>query len=104
MNSIKNEFIKFIKEYGVVGLALGIIIGNAVSKLVTAIVNDLIMPLIGILTPGGEWREIKWKILGSKFAIGDLIGSLIDFFIIIFLVFIFVKYILKRKEKEQTKN
>ena len=53
----KGEFMAFMRQYGVIGMAVGIVMGGAVAKLVTAIVADVAMPIIGIFVPGGNWRE-----------------------------------------------
>jgi large conductance mechanosensitive channel len=94
MNFIQ-EFTEFLKKYQVIGLAVAFIIGAASVKLVTAVVNDLIMPIIGIVIPGGDWRAIVLEIGPAKFAIGDFIGALIDFLIIAFVVFMIVKLIMR---------
>jgi len=96
--SFVDEFVAFLNKHKVVGLAVAFIIGAAASKLVTAMVQDIVMPIIGVLTPGGDWRKIILEAGPVKFLIGDFIGALIDFVIIAFVVFIMVKYIV-REEK-----
>lgn len=91
----KNEFLDFLKNYNVLELAIGVVIGSAVKDLTTSIANDMIMPIIGIMSPTGSWREIVFTIAGSDFKIGNLIGSLLNFLIIAVLVFIVIKKILK---------
>jgi len=86
------EFSEFLKKYQVLGLAVAFIIGAASTKLVTAIVNDLIMPLVAVLVPGGDWRSSILQLGPVKILIGDFIGALIDFLIVIFLM---VKVIMK---------
>ena len=89
------EFLEFIKKYQVIGLAVAFIIGTAATKLVTAFVNDMVMPIIATLVQGGEWRTAALQIGSVKFLIGDFIGVLIDFLIISFVVFLTVKYVMK---------
>lgn len=89
------EFMDFLKKYQVLGLAVAFIIGAASTKLVTAVVNDLVMPLVGALIPGGEWRTATLDVGPIKFLIGDFVGALIDFIIIAFVVFMIVKMIMK---------
>ena len=91
----KEEFVNFFRENNVAGLAIGIVVGNAVKDLVNAIVADLIMPIVGILTPNGKWREITFHIDGATFAVGDVLSSLVDFFIIALVAFIVIKKILR---------
>ncbi len=99
----KNEFLEFLKNYKVVDLAIGVVIGSAVKDLVTSIANDLLMPIIGILTPDGSWRSIVINIYGSELKVGNLIGSLLNFLIIALIVFIVIKKILKI-EKDNIKS
>jgi large conductance mechanosensitive channel len=87
------EFMAFLKQYGVIGLAIAVIIGGKANGLVTALVDNLIMPLVGMVVPGGEWRELKV----GPFGVGPIIGALIDFLIVAFLVFWFAKSVLKEE-------
>jgi large conductance mechanosensitive channel len=89
------EFKAFLLKHGVIGLAVAVVIGGAVGKLVTALVSDLIMPIVGALSPGGNWREATLTIGSVKFGIGDFAGALIDFIIISFVVFTIVKNLVK---------
>lgn len=94
-----DEFKAFLFKHGVVGLAVAVVIGGAVGKLVTALVADLIMPIIGALTPSGDWRQATLTIWKIKFGIGDFIGAFIDFVIIAFVVFMIVKHFVKEPAK-----
>jgi large conductance mechanosensitive channel len=94
-----DEFVVFLNKHKVVGLAVAFIIGGAATKLVTAIVNDLIMPIIAVLTPAGDWRQAILEIGPIKFMIGDFAGALIDFIIVAIVVFMIVKYIAKEDAK-----
>lgn len=85
------EFMAFLKQYGVIGLAIGVIIGGKANALVTALVDNLIMPLIGLVTPGGDWRNLA---LGP-IKYGPILGALIDFLIVAYIVFWFAKKVLK---------
>ncbi len=97
MRKIKEEFIGFVKEYNAVGIAVGIVVGNAVTKLVSSIVSDLVMPFLGVIIPSGNWREIELGFGALHVKIGSFIGSLLDFLIITFVVFIFVKKVFRSK-------
>jgi large conductance mechanosensitive channel len=83
----------------VIELAIGVVIGNAVKDLVTAIAQGLIMPIIGIFTPSGSWRELIFTVMGSDFKIGELISASLDFAIVALVVFIVVKKLLKINDK-----
>ncbi|MFH0970441.1 MAG: MscL family protein [Candidatus Diapherotrites archaeon] len=99
--SIIQEFSAFLKKYQVLGLAVAFIIGAASTKLVTAIVNDLVMPIVGALTPGGEWRLATLDVGPVKFLIGDFAGAVIDFLIIALVVFWIVKLIMKEDASQK---
>ena len=92
-----NEFTDFLKKYGVIGLAIAVIIGGKANNLVTAIVENLIMPIVGMITPGGDWRTLK---LGP-FGIGPVLGAGLDFVIVAWLVFMFAKMVLKEEKVDK---
>ncbi|MFH0836179.1 MAG: MscL family protein [Candidatus Micrarchaeota archaeon] len=94
--TIVKEFSEFLKKYQVLGLAVAFIIGAASTKLITALVNDVIMPIVGVLIPGGNWREAVFEVGSVKFLIGDFVGALIDFAIIALVVFLIVKMVMKQ--------
>ncbi len=96
--SFMKEFMDFLNKYGVIGLAVAFVMGAAVTKLVSALVADLIMPIIGAVIPGGDWRTAVLNIGGIKFMVGDFAGALIDFIIISFVIFMIVKSIVKEKK------
>jgi large conductance mechanosensitive channel len=96
------EFIYFLKTFGIIGLAIAFIIGQAASKLVTAFVNDIIDPIIGIFLPGGNLSGLSVQVPNlygdstSDFRYGDLIANIIDFLVIALIVFILYKQLSKR--------
>lgn len=100
------EFIDFLQKFGVIGLAIAFVIGQASSKLVTAIVTDMITPLIGLAFPNaGDLKEVSFTIGKSTFSYGDLIANMIDFLIIAFVVFIAYKQLSRfRLVEDKTKN
>ena len=89
------EFMEFLMKYQVIGLAVAFIIGAAATKMVTACVADIIMPVIAVLIPGGDWRTQVLQLGPVKLLIGDFVGAIIDFIIIALVVFIVVKYMMK---------
>jgi large conductance mechanosensitive channel len=97
--SFMQQFMDFLNKYGVIGLAIAFVMGAAVTKLVSALVADLIMPIIGALIPGGDWRTATLTIGSIKFMVGDFIGALIDFIIIALVIFLIVKTIIKEKKQ-----
>jgi len=82
-----NEFMDFISKYKVMGLAVAFIIGIYLGELVKALVNDLIMPIVSLATPGIKWETIS----AGPFLIGHFIGALITFLIMAFVIFLIVK-------------
>jgi len=89
------EFKSFLSKYGIVGLAIAFIIGGAAGKLVSALVSDIIMPVITFFIPGGGWEEAVWSVGPVVFAVGRFVGSLIDFLVIAFVVFWLMKVLEK---------
>lgn len=98
------EFITFIREKGVLGLAVGIIVGSAVTKLVASIVDDLLNPLIGAVTgAAGNLSAMEYTIPTTEitFKYGALISSTIDFMAVLLVVYIvFVKSPLNKIDKK----
>ena len=98
------EFITFIREKGVLGLAVGIIMGGAVTKLVTSTVENLINPLIGAVTgAAGNLNSMSYTIPMTQitFMFGAFISSLIDFMAVLAVVyFVFVKSPINKIDKK----
>ena len=96
-------FIDFIREQGVIGLAVGFILGGAVSKVVTALVTDIINPILGI--PLGAAKGLataSFSIGSAKILYGDMISVLIDFIVVALVVYYGVKAIgLDRLDKKK---
>lgn len=89
--NLLEEFKFFLKEYKVMGLAVAFIMGIYLGALVQALATDLIMPIVGIFTPGIQWNELYFAIGTSQFLYGHFIGQLITFLIIAFVIFLIVK-------------
>jgi len=97
-------FLNFIRERGVVGLAVGFILGGAIAKLVTAFVNDLINPILGIILGAAGGIKLAYLKIGpTKILYGDFVTSLIDFTVIAFVVYFGVK-ILRLEKLDQKKE
>ena len=89
------EFMAFLSKYGVIGLAIAVIIGGAAGSLVSALVSDILMPIITFFIPGGAWREATWGLGPIILSIGHFIGVLIDFLIIALVVFLIMRQLEK---------
>ena len=102
--SMRQEFMDFLQTFGVIGLAIAFIIGQAASKVVSALVNDLITPFIGLLLHEPDLKGLEFAIGDSKFMYGDLIATIIDFMVIAFIVFLAYKQLSKyRLVEDKTK-
>jgi large conductance mechanosensitive channel len=89
------EFKDFLGKAGVLGLAIGFIMGTYIGKVVSALVQDIIMPIPGALIPGGDWRKAVISIpvgTGMNFAVGDFVGVIIDFLIVAAVIFVIAKH------------
>lgn len=102
------EFLKFALRGNVIDLAVGIIIGAAFGRIVTSMVNDVIMPLIGVLTGGINFSELRWVITPAQGDIAELavrygafFQSMVDFFLIALSIFILVKLVSKLRKKQE---
>ena len=97
------EFMSFLKTFGIIGLAIAFVIGAAASKLVSALVTDIINPMVGLALPSGELKTLQTNIVNSatgvisEFKYGDFIANVIDFAIIALIVFIMYKVLSKFK-------
>lgn len=89
-------------------LAIGVIIGSAFGKIVTSVVNDILMPLIGIIIGGLDFTNLSIKIKDATINYGMFIQNVIDFLIVAICIFIFIKivskFIKKSEEKEEVKK
>ncbi|HZS38026.1 MAG TPA: large conductance mechanosensitive channel protein MscL [Polyangia bacterium] len=86
MKKLLSEFKEFINKGNIIDLAVAFVIGAAFSKIVSALVGDLIMPLVGAIQPSTEWRT--WTVTSLHFKIGDFLGAVLDFLIIALVVFL----------------
>lgn len=94
------EFKEFAMRGNVIDLAVGLIIGAAFGKIVTSAVNDLIMPLLNPVMPGGDWRAME---VGPGIKLGSFLGTVMDFIFVAIAVFLIVKTINRMKKKEEAK-
>jgi large conductance mechanosensitive channel len=90
-------FIAFLKNYGVIGLALAVIIGGKLNTLVTSVVDGLLMPLVGPLIPGGNWRAAIVAAGPFRFQPGIVLAALIDFLIVAWVVYAIAQRLLKEE-------
>ncbi len=93
------QFLEFLNKYGIIGLAIGFIIGGAAGNLVSALVADILMPVITFFIPGGGWREAVLTLGPIRLGIGHFVGTLLDFLIIAVVVFVLMKQLTKTRLK-----
>ena len=105
IKNVVKEFKEFISKGNVVDLAVGVIIGGAFGKIVTSLVNDILMPLLGIVLGGINFGGLTLRVGSAVIAYGAFIQNIIDFLIIAFCIFVFVKFInkLTTKPKKEEK-
>jgi len=90
-----SDFKAFLLKANVVGLALAVIVGGAAGALVTAMTNDFIMPIIGAVTPDGDWRKYTVDVGAMKFGVGDFVGVFLNFAIVSFVAWQIGKVFIK---------
>lgn len=99
------EFKEFISRGNVIDLAVGVVVGGAFGKIVTSLVNDIIMPLVGIILGGIDFTGLTLNVKDATIAYGAFIQNIIDFLIVAACIFLFVKAINKlTKKKEEEKK
>ncbi|MFA5076893.1 MAG: MscL family protein [Candidatus Micrarchaeia archaeon] len=92
------EFKDFLHEYKVMGLAVAFIMAVATNTLIKALVDDLIMPFVGIVLPNGDWKTATLALGPLLLKWGDFLSALINFLIMAFVVFIIAKMVLKEEK------
>ena len=99
------EFKEFAFKGNALELAVGVVIGNAFNKIITSLVNDIIMPLVGVIIGGIDFTDIKLTIGSESILIGSFIQNIIDFLIIAFSIFVVIKIMSKfQRKKEEIKE
>ena len=108
LTNFTSEFKEFIMRGNVLDLAIGVIVGGAFSKIVSSLVNDILMPTIGLIIGGHDFSSLSIKIGNAKIMYGSFIQNIVDFLIIAFCIFMMVKIInkftVKKEKKEEVKK
>jgi large conductance mechanosensitive channel len=111
LNKIKNlhkrgiiaEFREFALKGNVIDMAVGVVVGAAFSAIVNSFVKDIILPLVGFLTAGQDFTQMKFEFGdGDAIAYGNFIQTVVNFFIIAFSIFVVVKIINKLRNPKDT--
>ena len=102
------DFKKFVMRGNVIDLAVAVIIGGAFGKIVSSFVNDIIMPLIGVILGGVDFKTLRWIIKPAvgetpevAMLYGQFIQNIVDFVIIAFVIFVMIRMIEKAKKKPE---
>ena len=88
------DFAAFLKQYGVIGLALAVIIGGKINALVTALVDGIIMPVVTFFIPEGNWRTVTFDVGPIHLVPGPVLGAGLDVLIVALLVFVVSRQLL----------
>jgi len=89
------DFRAFLLKENVLALAIAVVLGAALGKVVTALVDDFIMPIVAVAVPGGSWRTMTIDAGPVRFLVGDFLGHLINFLIVGFVVWRISKAFMK---------
>jgi large conductance mechanosensitive channel len=95
------EFKEFISRGNVLDMAVGIIIGGAFTSIVTSLVNDIIMPIVGVIIGGVDFTGLTVTVGSSEITYGNFIQQIVNFLIIAFSVFVMVKAINSMHKKQE---
>lgn len=104
-NKTLNEFKEFISRGNVLDMAVGVIVGGAFGKIVSSIVDDILMPIIGVAIGGHDFSGLSIKVKDATITYGIFIQNVIDFLIVAACIFVIVKVVsritAKKVEKEE---
>ena len=85
------EFRDFVMRGNVLDLAVAVIIGGAFAKIISSLVNDILMPVIGVVLQGVDFSTLAWTVGGASVNYGLFIQAIVDFLIVAFVIFLLVK-------------
>lgn len=102
-SSTLKEFKAFISRGNIVDMAVGVVVGTAFSKIVTSLVNDIIMPLVGGIIGGLDFSGLVFRIGKESINYGLFIQNIVDFLIVAVCIFFVIKVLAKFKKKEAEK-
>ena len=100
-NSTLKEFKQFISRGNVIDLSVGVIIGSAFGKIVSSVVNDILMPVIGIMIGGLNFSSLTIQVGNATIRYGSFLQNVIDFLIVAACIFVFIKLLSKLSKKKE---
>jgi len=98
-----NDFKGFLIKQNVLALAIAVVVAVALNALVKALVDDFIMPIVGVLAPAGAWQKATWDVGPVKFGVGDFASALLNFLIIGFVAWRLSRMFIKEAPAAATK-
>ncbi len=98
------DFKKFALKGNVIDLAVGVVIGGAFSKIVSSLVDNILMPIVGLLLGGFDFTQLEYTYNKATIKYGQFIQNVVDFFIIAFSIFLFIKLLQKFRKKQEVKT
>ena len=103
-NKMMKEFKTFISRGNVVDMAVGVVVGGAFTAIINSVVNDVFMPLVGMITGGVNFSELKATVGSAELCYGNFIQNIINFLIVAFVLFLFVKAVNKLRSMGKKKE
>jgi large conductance mechanosensitive channel len=97
--SLMKDFKAFALKGNMIDLAVGVVIGGAFGKVVSALVEDLVMPVVSAVLPGGDWRQ--YTVTPLKIQLGHLLGAMVDFAVVAFVLFIVIVKVMGALQKPE---
>jgi large conductance mechanosensitive channel len=98
-----SEFRAFLLKQNIVALAIGVVVGAALNRVVQAFVDDFVMPVVAVLTPSGNWREAVWQVGRVRFLVGDFLSAILSFLVVGFVAWRIAKLLLEDAKEPPTK-
>jgi len=101
MGKFLSDFKEFAMKGNIVDMAVGVIIGGAFGKIVSSLVEDVIMPVIGLITGGVDFKSLSYNLNEASINYGMFLQNIVDFLIIAFSIFVALRMIMKFKKKKE---
>lgn len=95
------DFKKFALQGNVLDLAVAVVLGAAFGAIVTSLVDNIIMPIVGAISGGIDFTGLAIRVGSAEILYGTFIQSIIDFFLIAASIFIFIRFVMRKKQEEE---
>ena len=104
MKKIAKEFREFISRGNVIDLAVGVIIGGAFTAIVNSLVNDMLTPLLGLITGGVDFTALSFGVGDAQFCYGSFLAAILNFVLVALVLFLLVKAINKMRDRKKAEE